>query len=85
MDKLDLVFLPFVYVLRMTQPLFLLAGSWLSHFYNYWFHTSCDNVALHADILVLSAFLACQVASFSLQVPTICFLATLLLGHTYQS
>jgi hypothetical protein len=66
MDKLDLVFLPFVFVLRMTQPLFLLTGSQLCHFYNYWFHT-CDNVALRADILVWSgAFLACQAASFSL-------------------
>ena len=45
MDKLDLVFLPFVYALQMTQPLFLLGGSQLCHFYNYWFHT-CNNVAL---------------------------------------
>ena len=65
MDKLDLVLLPFVYVLRMTPPLFLLAGSQLCHFYNYWFHT-CDSVALRADILVWFVFLACQVASFYL-------------------
>ena len=49
----------------MTQPLFLLGGSQLCHFYNYWFHT-CDNVVLRADILVWFVSLACQVASFSL-------------------
>ena len=65
MDKLDLVLLPFVYVLRMTPPLFLLAGSKLCHFYDYWFHT-CENAALRADLLVWLQFLACHVSCFSL-------------------
>ena len=67
MDKLDLVLLPFVYVLRMTPPLFLLAGSQLRHFYDYWFHT-CEKAALHADLLVWFQFFICHVFCFSLNV-----------------
>ena len=65
MDKLDLVLLPFIYVLRMTSPLFLLAGSKLCHFYDYWFHT-CENATLCADLLVWLQFLACHVSCISL-------------------
>jgi hypothetical protein len=67
MDKLDLVLLPFVYVLRMTPPLFLLAGSQLCHFYDYWFHT-CENAVLCADLLVWFQFIICHVFCFSLHV-----------------
>ena len=67
MDKLDLVFLPFVYALRMIQPLFLLAGSTICRFYDYWFHT-CDNVALCTDALVWSQFLVCHFSCFFLHV-----------------
>ena len=51
----------------MTPPLFLLVGSTLCRFYDYWFHT-CDNVALCADALVWSRFLACHVSCFFLNV-----------------
>ena len=65
MDKLDLLLLPFIYVLQMIPPLFLLAGSKLHHLYDYWFHT-CENAALRADLLVWLQFLACHVSCFSL-------------------
>ena len=65
MDKLDLVYLPFVYALQMTRPFFLLAGRKICHFYDYWFHT-CENAALRADLLVWLQFLACHVFCFTL-------------------
>jgi hypothetical protein len=36
MDKLDLVFLPFVYALRITTLFFFLAGRKICHFNDYW-------------------------------------------------
>ena len=51
----------------MTPPLFLLAGSQLCHFYDYWFHT-CENAALCADLLVWFRFFICHVFCFSLHV-----------------
>jgi hypothetical protein len=65
MDKLDLVYLPFVYALRMTPPFFLLACRKICHFYDYWFHT-CENAALCTDLLVWLQFLACRVFCFTL-------------------
>jgi len=67
MDKLDHIFLPFIYALRMTTPFFLLVGRKICHFYDYWFHT-CENVALRADLLIWLQFLACHVFCFTLHV-----------------
>jgi len=87
MDKLDLVCLPFVYVLQMTTLFFLLAGRKICHFYDYLFHT-CENAALRADLLIWLQFLICHFFCFTLHMVHIllklivalvpCFLAAFL-------
>jgi hypothetical protein len=63
MDKLDLVYLPIVYVLRMTTLLFLLARLPITHFYDYWLQT-CENSALRADLTAWCRLIFCHSFSF---------------------
>ena len=62
MDFIDLIILPFVYLLQMTLILVLPFGLFLLNVYNNWFHTN-NNANLHADALswvhFLSVHLAC--------------------------
>jgi hypothetical protein len=59
MDNLELIFLSFVYLLRMTSTLLLLFGTLPLNIYNYWFHTS-ENAAFCADIYAWVQFLVCR-------------------------
>ena len=62
MDFIDLVILPFVYMLQMTLILVLPFGLFLLNVYDYWFHTN-NNANLCANVLSwarsLSFHLAC--------------------------
>jgi hypothetical protein len=59
MYKLELVVLPFVYLLQMSSTLFLLFGLVLINICKYCFHTS-ENAALQADLVVWAQFFVCQ-------------------------
>ena len=61
MDVIDLVILPFVYLLQMTLSLVLPFGLFLLNVYDYWFHTN-DNANLHANALSWAHFLSVHLA-----------------------
>ena len=61
MDFIDLVILPFVYLLRMTLILVLTFGLFLLNVYDYWFHTN-DNANLCTDALSWAHFLSVHLA-----------------------
>ena len=51
MDKLDLIYLPFVYVLRLTAIILHLLASFSGYFYEYWFNTS-DSTSMRSDVSI---------------------------------
>ena len=61
MDFIDLVILPFVYLLQMTLVFVIPFGLFLLNVYNYWFHIN-DNANLCADALSWVCFLSVHLA-----------------------
>ena len=61
MDVIDLVILPFVYLLQMTLSLVLPFGLFLLNVYDDWFYTN-DNANLHANALSWAHFLSVHLA-----------------------